>query len=92
MTTYQQPEGEGRTFHFDSSRSDYCTCFMIDGDKVGYLADAIYPPVGSIVDLTGGRQATVQSVRLDISGTDGLAMIYVALVDLRYPYGPDPRG
>jgi len=68
---------EGHTYRFESRQTDYATCFILDGDKAGYLKEAVFPPVGTLVSLTGDRDRIVQSVRLDISNDSGLAMIYV---------------
>lgn len=68
----------GITYRFDSSRTDYAVCFMIEGDKVGYLADPIIPPAGTIVTLSDGQQVTVIESRLDLSNGSGLAVVYVA--------------
>ena len=69
--------GTGNTYRFDSRNTDYSTCFMINGDKVGYLADAVFPPVGTQVSLPDGQDVVVDQVRLDLSNDSSLAMVYV---------------
>ena len=70
--------GVGNTYRFDSKATDYSTCFMVGGDKASYLADAVFPPVGTQVTLSDGAEAEVTAVRLDLSNLSDRAMIYVS--------------
>jgi hypothetical protein len=68
----------GHTYSFNRA-TDYSTVFMVDGDKVAYLADPVFLPVGTLVTLTDGREAEVTSTRLDVSNESGYAMVYVTV-------------
>jgi hypothetical protein len=68
---------EGHTYTFNSRATDHSTAFLIQGDKVGFLAEAIFPPAGTLVSLVDGTTAVVKSSRLDISNDSGYAMVYV---------------
>ena len=68
------------TYNFDNDQSGHSTVFLDEhGDKVGYLREPIFPPVGSDVKLHGGAMATVTKVWLDISNDSELAMVYISV-------------
>ncbi len=68
----------GSTYRFSSPDTDYCTLFLDEnGDKVAFLAEPVFPPVGTLVTVSDGSEATVVSVRLDLSDSGAMAMIYV---------------
>jgi hypothetical protein len=67
------------TYRFDSAQTDYSTCFLLEGDKVGYLAEAVIPPVGTFVSLEDDIDAVVELVRIDLSNPSAVAMVYVEL-------------
>ena len=76
MTT-ENPGGlVGHTYTFNSA-TDYQTAFLVEGDRVAYLAEPVFLPAGSLVSLTDGRQAKVVQSRLDLSNPSGYAMVYV---------------
>jgi hypothetical protein len=70
----------GHTYSFDSARTDHSTLFLDENnDKVAYLAAPVFPPVGTIVTVSDGGEATVTGVRLDLSNSSTLAMVYVSV-------------
>ncbi|MDZ5662367.1 hypothetical protein SFC79_11380 [Nocardioides sp. S-58] len=72
-------ENNSPSYTFDPSRTGGSTWFLLNGDKVAYLEQPIFPPEGAQVSLPDGREAAVADVRLDLSNPSQLAMIYVTV-------------
>ncbi|WP_434616477.1 hypothetical protein [Arthrobacter sp. A5] len=65
--------------HFEDDRlSGYQTLFIDQFNaRVAAFADPIFPPVGTEVLLVDGTWSVVESISLDLSNSDGLAMVRV---------------
>jgi len=68
-----------RDFRFDPVETAGSTVFLMEGDKVAYLHEPLLPPVGTLLSLPRDVESEVESVRLDLSNSSELAMVYVTV-------------